>query len=1085
MTGHFVLLHKCTGCRDVRIVLLCLICLPALLFAQDFESQQQFHFRKLGIAAGLDVEVVSSVLVDRRGLLWIGSREGLFTYDGIRLKHFTPQIRDHNSLSDLDIRKLYQSPDGAIWIATNTGGLNRFDPNSQVFQRYQHDSDTPHSLSDDSVYDMLMGEDNTLWVATQQGLNQLNVRTAQFRRFVHSSTRADSLAHNYIYSMTRDRQGRLWLGTLGGGLSMKPENNDSFVNPDLAGQSGEDGYRYIYAVLTAEDGGLWLGTRSGLIHYQPSSRVITPINLTHTASDKQPLVTSLLKDQQGNLLVGTMTRGVLRYRPKENQWQVLNDAPLGNGDHSPQVPILSMAQSQELLFVGTWGGGLYLTRLLSHPFRLYGSPGAAPVFRNINVTALKSYGAKLLVGTFGGGVQMLEPNTGELSDPLPEQTHNTGVMAIAETPSGQLYLADNAGLTAIDMGSSRYRRWIYDEDVKNGLGQGYVTSLVVDEKGIWVGTGGSGLYWKEDESDDFTAFLHRAEDPSTLSGDYVTDLEILDDALWVATRSNGLNRCLLPAMRCQRFNTETAGRLRLDTDQITSLFTDDTGQLWFTTSQSGVYRLNRDIQGNPLGYLHIGKEQGLLWDSLTAMAQDTDGSYWLASREGLSRISADFSKVMNYGLHNGLPVTHFNAKAVARDPQYLYFGTPKGLLAISRSSPFVQRPPSPMILSDVITLNVNHRLSAADYSEQLSLEYGDNFSVEFAVLDYAEVPHDYQYRLDKEGGWQTLEQRNQLTFINLAPGHYSLQIRGQDVFGMWSTPIELQIQIAPAWWQRLDIQLLLLALTAGLLFNWYRRQLNRLSRHNCELIELQQQREQALKQAQHHRNELRDAYNGLRHLTDRLETAKETERLHISRELHDELGQTLTAAKLNLQQSMTEAIPPEATRRVRDTLELLSGMIRQVRSVSLRLRPPLLDHVGLVPAVEEYLQGVRERTEIQIALIVEGHPKPSRRLRLVVFRVIQEAMNNVIKHAGASEVSVRLRQDKRLLMLQVIDNGCGFDQQAVEKRIHRGEHLGLLGIVERVKRAGGEVSLQATPGQGCKIEVRIHDDETDKASSAG
>ena len=240
------------------------------------------------------------------------------------------------------------------------------------------------------------------------------------------------------------------------------------------------------------------------------------------------------------------------------------------------------------------------------------------------------------------------------------------------------------------------------------------------------------------------------------------------------------------------------------------------------------------------------------------------------------------------------------------------------------------------------------------------------------------------------------------------------------------------------------------------------------------LERLQQQREHALVQAERSQRELEEAYAGLRQLTDRLESAKEEERRHISRELHDEFGQTLTAAKINLQ--MLRRVTPDAAvaQRLEDSIGMIDRMIRQARNIALGLRPPLLDEAGLIAALDHHLKSLEGRSGVRIELDAAnaaGDVPPA--MNTTVFRLIQEAVNNALRHAQATKIRVTLREDADGLLLVIEDDGVGFDREAVAERAKRGEHLGLLGMTERVRSAGGVIVLDSRPGRGSRIEVRL------------
>lgn len=214
----------------------------------------------------------------------------------------------------------------------------------------------------------------------------------------------------------------------------------------------------------------------------------------------------------------------------------------------------------------------------------------------------------------------------------------------------------------------------------------------------------------------------------------------------------------------------------------------------------------------------------------------------------------------------------------------------------------------------------------------------------------------------------------------------------------------------------------------------------------------------------------------LRRLTARLAEVQETERQSLARELHDRVGQGLTAISLNLNiidQSL-DGGPVEVVRsRLEDALELLEETTRQVRSVMAELRPPMLDDYGLLPALRWQIEQFSARTGIQGR--VRGDdlaPRLPRRVELTQFRICQEALNNIAKHSGASEVVVALTVAGQESQLLVQDNGHGFsakDQIDASTDVH----WGLLTMQERARSAGGSVDLYSTAGQGVRVVSRL------------
>jgi signal transduction histidine kinase len=247
-----------------------------------------------------------------------------------------------------------------------------------------------------------------------------------------------------------------------------------------------------------------------------------------------------------------------------------------------------------------------------------------------------------------------------------------------------------------------------------------------------------------------------------------------------------------------------------------------------------------------------------------------------------------------------------------------------------------------------------------------------------------------------------------------------------------------------------------------------------LQARNAVLENLERQREFALERARASQRELEEAYAGLRHLTDRLESAKEDERARISRELHDEFGQTLTAAKISLQMLRQATAEPAVVEGLTQSVGMVDGMIRQARDIARGLRPPLLDEAGLVPALQHHLQTAAGRSGVRIDLDAgPGVAEAPAGLNTTVFRIVQEAVSNALRHATPQSIRVALQSGPGTLQVVIEDDGVGFDPVAVGPRVKRGEHLGLLGMTERVRNAGGTIEFLARPGGGSRIEVRL------------
>jgi signal transduction histidine kinase len=213
----------------------------------------------------------------------------------------------------------------------------------------------------------------------------------------------------------------------------------------------------------------------------------------------------------------------------------------------------------------------------------------------------------------------------------------------------------------------------------------------------------------------------------------------------------------------------------------------------------------------------------------------------------------------------------------------------------------------------------------------------------------------------------------------------------------------------------------------------------------------------------------------LRKLTTRLQNVREDERTRIAREIHDELGQSLTTLKFDVARLAedTESIP--LSERMLAMGRFIDGLIGRVREISAELRPVILDNLGLCAAIEWQVEEFQKRTGI--ACNVEAIPQDDLKLdpglATALFRVFQEILTNVARHAQATDVVVRLEEDDGRLQMLVRDNGRGIEKEELTAP----DSLGILGMNERMMPFGGEISIQGRRRQGTRVKVAIPMDE--------
>jgi len=215
----------------------------------------------------------------------------------------------------------------------------------------------------------------------------------------------------------------------------------------------------------------------------------------------------------------------------------------------------------------------------------------------------------------------------------------------------------------------------------------------------------------------------------------------------------------------------------------------------------------------------------------------------------------------------------------------------------------------------------------------------------------------------------------------------------------------------------------------------------------------------------------------MRAFADRLQTVREEERAHIAREVHDELGGSLTGIKIDLsllkkaaEEIKENSLKDPLLNQIHNTMKNIDNTIQTVRKIATELRPGILDDLGILAALEWQLDDFRQRTGINYEWI-----STQKKIRIdeqgatALFRIFQETLNNVFRHANATEVHVRLRKKSNMYILEVEDNGNGITEDKIDDK----KSLGLLGMRERALAVGGRINVKGHLGKGTKVIVEI------------
>jgi signal transduction histidine kinase len=235
-----------------------------------------------------------------------------------------------------------------------------------------------------------------------------------------------------------------------------------------------------------------------------------------------------------------------------------------------------------------------------------------------------------------------------------------------------------------------------------------------------------------------------------------------------------------------------------------------------------------------------------------------------------------------------------------------------------------------------------------------------------------------------------------------------------------------------------------------------------------------------------HESQIAESETRLRVLSRRLLTAQEDERRRLSRDLHDELGQQITAVTLDLQQAVRPSAATRPSELIARALQGSLAILDRIHELSTRVRPAMLDDLGLRDAVRDLAHDLAARSgfELRLELRLDG-PDPDSQSGTAAYRIVQEALTNVVRHAQAKQVSIDMLSDDKRIKIVITDDGIGLDMAAAAAA----DRLGLLGMRERAELLGGQFAIQSTLGSGTRIDVELplhakEDDGEEKETSA-
>jgi ligand-binding sensor domain-containing protein/signal transduction histidine kinase len=970
---------------------------------------QNVRFTRLGLEDGLIQASVYSLAQDTEGFLWVGTQNGLNRYDGRSFFSSWSEQGQPSPLSFGYIRALLVDALGDLWAGVDSYGLFRFDRTTDEFHR------VPVLLPDGSA--PATTDTFRTWTAAQLG-DDVVVGTSVGLGYVrHSeqgpvlellpSAEVDDCGHA-ISTLWAPSPHDLWIGTPDGCLRRwrpGPQALEALAEPGgvihfIAQGRGDTVW------VASEPNGLSAFERSGRTLSQPRRGSALPLTAR---------VQAMLTMPESDTWIGTRSGlGRVPAGQADTIWFTMGSAEDGG---LPQDHVTALLEDRSgVLWVGTWNG---LARL-SPFYRGIGFipkpsvPGEEPLG---GIVAIREVSDGLLLGALGGRLALVSRGRDRAAF-ITGAPAFSDVFSIALGPEGEWWIATR--------GSGVHRRtgdgWrSYREGVEGpgGAPEDLVASIFVDRSGtVWAGTLNRGLAVYDPEQDLFREF--RGPDGDfRYAADYIWPIvEDRAGALWFGADGNmgGLHRLSPDRRELATFATRTpqtpnGGRI------LTVYLSGDT-IIWFGTQGAGLGRL--DATTGAIGF--YTSDDGLPHNSVQGILEDDAGFLWVTTNEGMARFNPERESFWVFREDSGIQANRFFANSARKGKDgLLYFGGPNGVTVVDPAQMVPRDAPPPVVLTG-FSVRGTARPGINNATARTGIQLGPRenfFAFEFSALDFTEASlNSYRYMLEGlDRAWIEGGDTRSANYTSVPPDRYTFRVQARSSEGAWnrqglSIPLIVHPPFYATWWFRL---LVVMAVGSMLwaAYSYRMRQLLRVERM----------------------------------------------RLDVAGDLHDDIGANLSAIALK-----TELVRDRAQQgsddqqRLTDVERLARDTVRSVREM-----------IWVVNSDNDTLRGLMDRLEETAAAMLQGVLKydlhfrvdePDRpvgmELRQDVHLLFKEMLQNVIKHADATNVHVEFTELGDRLELEVSDDGRGFDPRRVtpgngsKLMLHRAtKHKGLFEIVPR------------------------------------
>lgn len=819
-----------------------LACFFITIFCQAQSVEEHYYFKNLSIRNGLSQNTVNAILQDRKGFMWLGTKDGLNRYDGLSFRKFKHDAANPRSIGNSFITSLYEDFNGNIWVGTDAG-VYIYYPEKEAFEEF--DCQSLEKTRIERSVSMIAGDkQGRVWIAVEaQGMFCYDTRQKLLRNYPLSEISSN------IKCFTFDSGGTLWLGFYGDGLYYSKDNLATvhpYGSPEDGKREFEGGvitkivqgnYNCLYIgsvkegvselnltsgqvrnllaidesgesifcrdLLPYSDNELWIGTESGIYIY--NLRTAQFIHLRASLYDSYSLsdnaIYALYKDREEGLWIGSYFGGVDYYPRQYTYFAKYYPKNIANSLHGKRVREFCRADDGTL-WIGTEDGGLNHFNPKTKEFHFF-EPSAG--FTNIHGLCMD--GSHLWVGTFSKGLRVIDTRTGVVlrtytEGHTPHSLNDNSIFSICRTSAGEIYLGTLFGLL-------RYNR----------------------------------------TQDNFDRIPE-------LNGKFVYDIK--EDSygnLWLATYANGAYCYDVSVRRWKNYVFDAEDEKSLPYDKVLSVFEDSYRQIWLTTQGGGFCLFHPDTET----FTRYGLKDGLPNDVVYQIVEDDDRFLWLTTNNGLVRFDPKTMEMKVFSTANGLPTNQFNYRSGFKDEAgNIYLGSINGFVAFDPRTFAENRQVPAVAITDFLLFNKEVPVGETDSPLKSSITFSDkvvltadqnSFSFRITALSYqAPRMNKLMYKLEGfDEGWLTIGESPLVTYSNLGYGDYVFKVKASNSDGVWNEQeTSLHLSILPPFylsgWAYCFYVLFFMGCLVCVIF-YFKRRNYRKQHRQMEMLEQEKERE--------------------------------------------------------------------------------------------------------------------------------------------------------------------------------------------------------------------------------------------------